>query len=296
MTRYVSNLDHLYDSTGQYRSNILSGSGWQSSASGGVQPNLSSASLTRLVVDSPFGRKKCDYTIDKSQLGRLIITARRRASFASDYLSLKNKNQFATQIFTIPSDADVNRLRSYIEPLTYRLIIEIPRTLSTYQKRYVPNENPIRSSTMDYRIDCHGYSPDDLDVYLQGRELMVEGRTSRGSASKRFSRKLTLPTTVDLSRVSSYFENGELRVQAPLRLRSPPPSNSRQYYRHHSRHRTTTPMRRVRSMESVSYPMRDVYNDDGDDDDDVGEIREYHQPLMTYRKYSENDDDRSFQF
>ena len=339
MSRYYSDSDDAHYAS-RTRSNYVSASGWQSplptSVTNGSAPP---SAVTRLVVDSPYGTKKCDYTIDKSQRGRLIVTAHRRQTFASDYLSSKNKKETSSQTFTIPPDADVDRLRSYVEKRSNRLIIEIPRTNqrmaypSSYHRsnaqvdfirppemervitpplrhheRYYTRPAMHDNRTVDYRIDCAGYTAEELEVFIQGRDLIVQGKSNRAtspnstrqqSSAQRFSRKLTLPPNVDLSRVVSYLENGELRVQAPLkhsgyhyeeeiispkynRVRSQTPSNGgRHYYRRHervSRHRNndemnlrqaSSPVRRVRSAESLSYPFdRSGYvrrEDDGDD-------------------------------
>lgn len=342
MSRYHSDSDDArYASRAQ--SNYVGASGWQSPLPTSVTNGTAPSAITRIVVDSPFGTKKCDYTIDKSQRGLLIVTAHRRQNFASDYLSSKNKKETSSQTFTIPPDADVDRLRSHVEKRSNRLIIEIPRTQqhSSYpsyyhrgnaqvdyirppemervltppprrQERYYNRPTVDNNRTLEYRIDCAGYTAEELEVFLQGRDLIVRGKTNRAtspdplrqrSSAKRFSRKLSLPPTVDLSRVVSYLENGELRVQAPLkrsahnyeeeiisprynRVRSPTPSNRRHYYRRHervSRHRNndemnlrapSSPMRRVRSAESLSYPLhRSAYDLDDDGDDDFPENR-----------------------
>jgi hypothetical protein len=78
---------------------------------------------------------------------------------------------------------------------------------------------------LEYRIDCHGYTADELEVFIQGRDLIVQGKTNTSISSdptqqrvsKKFSRKITLPNTVDLSKVVSYLEHGELRIEAPLK-------------------------------------------------------------------------------
>ena len=129
MSRYYSDSDDEY-ANHRRRSDSVRASGWQSplpTSTTNTTPS-SSSSVTRIVVESPFGSKKCDYSIDKSQRGRLVITARRRQTASSDnHSSRNNKNHVAIQTFTIPSDADVDRLQSHVERDTNRLIIEIPR-------------------------------------------------------------------------------------------------------------------------------------------------------------------------
>jgi HSP20 family molecular chaperone IbpA len=305
MNRYYS------DSDDGYSKNQRPSTEWQSSSP-----------TTRLVVDSPFGSNKFDYSIDKSQRGRLIVTARRPRSRSLNHRSSREKSHVAVQTFSIPLDADVDRLQSYIDRTSNRLIIEIPRRQQQQQQQqqqashrvisrpsrtsYVdssrmarnfirspdvermltsPTGGPqlIRESRpvgkrvsgsnrkLEYRIDCHGYAADELDVFLQGRDLMVQGQTRTSSdpnthrVSKKFTRKISLPNTVDLEHVISYLDHGELRVEAPLkpgvrydeneivipgppptstsnrataalvsnydrRMRSPPPPSSNRYY------------------------------------------------------------------
>jgi hypothetical protein len=364
MNRQYSDSDDDYNSRRQ-RSDSIRGSGWQSPlpTSRNLTSPIPSSSVTRIVVESPFGSKKCDYSIDKSQRGRLVITARRRPS------SSNHKNHVAVQTFTIPLDADVDRLQSHVERDSNRLIIEIPRqhrrSSRTQHTSNTKSTNPgprllrspdvermltsptgaphlIRDDTnsnrrnsgsnkkLEYRIDCHGYTADELEVFIQGRDLMVQGKTNSSTSSdptqqrisKKFSRKITLPNTVDLSKVVSYLEHGELRIEAPLkrgvfhsdeeiiipgppppstsnrtaaalisnlenRVRSPSPQN-RTHYRRNERYsrrrdydrpnhrRASSPIRRVRSVDSQRYPLytpsRDL--DEADDDDDDSKDRE----------------------
>ncbi|CAF1348538.1 unnamed protein product [Rotaria sordida] len=287
MSRYYSDSDNEYINH-RRRPDSVRASGWQTplpTSTTNIIPSSSSSSLsvTRIVVESPFGSKKYDYTIDKSQHGRLIITARRRQTLSSDHRSSSNKNRIAIQTFTIPHDADVDHLQSYIEHDTNRLIIEIPRQKRTHSR--TPRSSQINTShassrlihspdiermltsptggpqlirddrkshrknsgnnrKLEYRIDCHGYTADELEVYIQGRDLIVQGKTHKSTSpdptqqrvSKKFSRKITLPHTVDLTKVVSYLEHGELRIEAPLKrgvyyndeeiiIPGPPPSS-----------------------------------------------------------------------
>ena len=180
------------------------------------------------------------------------------------------------------------------------------------------------SRKLEYRIDCRGYTADELEVFIQGRDLIVQGKTNTSTSpdptqqrvSKKFSRKITLPNTVDLPKVVSYLEHGELRIEAPLkrgvyypdeeiiipgppppstsnrttaamisnlenRVRSPSPQN-RPHYRRNERasrrrdydrsnnRRLSSPIRRVRSVEGLRYPLyvspREL---DGDDEDEM---------------------------
>ncbi|CAF1617599.1 unnamed protein product [Rotaria magnacalcarata] len=269
MSRYYSDSDNEYINHCQ-RSNNIRGSGWQSplptlTKTGDIPSSSSSTSIIPIVVESPFGLKKYDYSIDTSQHGRLIITAYRRQISSSDYRSTNNKNHIAIQTFTIPSNADVDHLQSHIERDTNRLIIEIPcqkRThIRTPRASNVNNashaisrllrspdiEHMLTSPTnapqlirddqkssgkissnnrkLEYRIDCRGYTTDELEVFIQGRNLIVQGKTNRPTSpdptrqcvSKKFSRKITLPNTVDITKVVSYLEHGELRIEAPLK-------------------------------------------------------------------------------
>lgn len=273
MSRYHSDSDGGY-SNHRRQSGSTHGSGWQSPlpttmSNGSISSPLTS-SVTRIVVESPFGSNKCDYSIDKSQRGRLVVTARRPRTHSSSRRSSNDKNHLAVQTFTIPLDADVDRLQSHVERNTNRLIIEIPRQQQQQQQQrtsYRPSRssytnsgaivsNLIRSPDvermltsptggpqlvrddknfgkrnsggnrkLEYRIDCTGYVADELEVFIQGRDLMVHGRTRTSTSgapgpkrvSKKFTRKISLPSTVDLPGVVSYLEHGELRVEAPLK-------------------------------------------------------------------------------
>jgi HSP20 family molecular chaperone IbpA len=286
MSRYYSDSDDEY-AIHRQRSDSVRASGWQTplpTSTTNITPPSSSSSVTRIVVEPPFGPKKCDYNIDKSQRGRLVITARRRRTPSSDYRSSHNKNHIAIQTFTIPYDADVDRLQSHIEQDTNRLIIEIPRqqrrSSRAQRSPYISTSNAgsrllrspdvermltsptggpqlIRDDTkssnknsgnnrkLEYRIDCRGYTADELEVFIQGRDLIVQGKThtqisedpTQQRVSKKFSRKITLPNTVDLPKVVSYLDHGELRIEAPLKrgvyqsdeeivIPGPPPSSS----------------------------------------------------------------------
>ncbi|CAF4520238.1 unnamed protein product, partial [Didymodactylos carnosus] len=80
---------------------------------------------------------------------------------------------------------------------------------------------------LEYRIDCKGYEQEDLEVFIQGHNLIVQGErkstNSNRNVSKKFSRKISLPPDVDLSKVVSYLDpginGGELRIEAPLNER-----------------------------------------------------------------------------
>lgn len=267
MSRYYSEYDNAYYA-----------SGWQSPTS----------SIVRLQVDCPFGSKKCEYSIDKSQRNRLIVSARRRHMFPT-----KNKNDLVVQTYPIPSDADVNRLYSYVERSTNRLIIEIPR-LSSYSNERKSDQK------VEYHVDCRGYTADEVGVYVDGNDLIVQGKTKRSLSSdpsqhhmsQKFSRKISLPKTVDPTKVVSYFENGQLTIQAPVRVReralSPVPrgNHRRHYHRRERISRHQQPSRgieRARSAEVLRYPdYKYVRNFDDDDDN--------YERYTNNRRYSYDDE------
>jgi HSP20 family molecular chaperone IbpA len=286
MSRYYSDSDDDY-SNHRRHSESTRASGWQSPPviSSNKIPSQSSSSSpnTRIIVDSPFGSNKCDYSIDKSQPGRIIVTARRLRTDSSKHRSSRDKDHVAVQRFDIPLDADVDYLQSHVERHTNRLIIDIPHqqrassrpSRSSYTNSSSMARNLIRSPDvermltsptggpqlvretktsgkqnsgsgrkLEYRVDCHGYAADELEVFIQHRDLIVQGQTRKSSSgdpkqqrvSKKFTRKITLPNTVDLPGVLSYLENGELRVEAPLKrgvyysdeeiiIPGPPPSS-----------------------------------------------------------------------
>ena len=342
MNRYYSDSDDEYG-VHRRRSDSVRASGWQSplpTLTTNTTSSSTPSSVTRIVVESPFGSRKCDYSIDKSQRGRLIVTARRRQTSSSDYRSKDHKNHIAIQTFTIPTDADVDRLQSHTERETNRLIIEIPRqqrqnSHSTQRSSYIDTnkrdsrllrspdvERMLTSPTggpqlirddkksskkssgnkrkLEYRIDCRGYTADELEIFIQGRDLMVQGKTNTSTSadpnqqrvSKKFSRKITLPSTVDLANVVSYLEHGELRIEAPLkrgvyysdeeiiipgppptststrttaslisnlenRVRSPSPLPNRPHYRRNERHSRLRDYDRSKNRR-VSSPQRRV--------------------------------------
>ncbi|CAF2348128.1 unnamed protein product [Rotaria sp. Silwood2] len=389
MSRNYSDSDNEYINH-RRRSDSVRASGWQSplpTSSTNIIPlssSSSSSSVTRIVVESPFGSKKYDYTIDKSQHGRLIITARRRKTSSSDYRSSNNKNHAAIQTFTIPYDADVDHLQSHIERDTNRLIIEIPRQKRTNTRtprssnkntshvssshlmrspdiermltsptggpqlvrddRKSNRKNSDNNRKLEYRIDCRGYTADELEVYIQGRDLIVQGKThistspdpTQQRVSKKFSRKITLPHTVDLTKVVSYLEQGELRIEAPLKrgvyyndeeivIPGPPPSSITSthpistlvsnvenrirspspYNRHHYRQKDRTsrrrdyersnnrqlssPTRRVRSVETLRYPLyrspRELDEDD-EDQDNTKQQESRRRRTLDYERHS----------
>ena len=266
MSSYYSDSDNVYTNCHRGSGNIHAFD-WHSPLSTSTTsaiPSTSSSSVTRLVVESPFDSKTFDYNIDKSQHGRLVITARQRYDLSSDYRSPNRKKRVAIQTFAIPYDADVDRLRSHVEHDTNRLVIEIPRQRYSHSRISHPSyintnqtthrlirspdiERMLTSPTggpylvrddrkssgtsdhnrrkLEYRIDCHGYKAYELEVFIQGRDLIVQGKTYKSSlpdstqqcVSKKFSRKITLPHTVDLVKVVSYLEHGTLRIEAPIK-------------------------------------------------------------------------------
>ncbi|CAF3564562.1 unnamed protein product [Rotaria socialis] len=363
MSRYYSNSDDVHYASRQ-RSDGLQASGWQSPLP--TNHVIPISSVIRLVIDCPFGSKKCDYSIDKSQQGRLIVTARRRHTCKSDDFSSSNKdNNMAVQTFTIPPDADVDHLESHVERYTNCLIIQIPRLSSSYMNTS-PISTPLirppdyllpttasttsqvilgdsqlhrnyydNNRKLEYLIDCNGYTADELDVFIQDYDLMVQGRTRRATSpvpiqrilSKEFSRKISLPTTVDLTKVISYFENGQLRVEAPIKreiyyrdnailspeslstvkyspVQSPIPGTHQRHYRRQervSRHReydrgnnvrSLSPVQRTYSTEGFDYP---VYRSTRDLDmgDDLRRSR--HQGMYKYERYASNGDGAKLQ-
>ncbi|UJR21658.1 hypothetical protein I4U23_024735 [Adineta vaga] len=291
MNRYSTDGNNVYYTSRQQSSGIRA-SGWQSPTPNVYKSTSAFVPFIRLVVDCPFGFKKCDYTIDKSQRGRLTIAARRRHRFKSDYLLSKNPNQITYQTFIIPLDADVNQLQSHIERSTNRLIIEIPRLSprntyvqsnqsptvaqeiyddKKYSQRYVNNNQRV-----EYRIDCHGYTADQLNVFVQGRDLIVQGKTIRSSSSdptqphtsQKFSRKIPLTNAIDSSQVVSYFENGDLIIQAPLKpnicscsiINTNKFTQQQQQQHYHrrpersNRRQSPSPIQREHSAESLAHP------------------------------------------
>ena len=282
MNQYDSNSDVEY-SVSRRCSGSVHAFGWQSPIPTTNEIPSLSLSITRIAVDCPFGSQKCDYSIDKSQRGLLLITAHRRHTFKSDYLLLSNKHDTVFQAFTIPYDADVDNMKPYIERHTNRLIIEIPRISSSYihitgTSNDLTNSSNIISTSpshfiydnikhnkkyssnnrhkLEYRVDCRGYTADELGVFIQDQNLIVQGNTGRTKSgdtgqkhvSKKFSRRIPLPDKVDLTKVVSYLKNGELLIEAPLK---------REIYYDDDDELTTVPNRMAMKFNRTRSPIPD---------------------------------------
>lgn len=83
-------------------------------------------------------------------------------------------------------------------------------------------------------LELPGLSQDDIDLRLDGDELIVEGerKMDRGQSGERyhrversfgkFQRRIHLPSTIDRGGVRAIFRDGLLRVEIPNRAGSQP--------------------------------------------------------------------------
>lgn len=229
--------------------------------------------ITRIVVEPLFGSAKCVYNIDKSQPGRLIVEAQKQSrKFPTDYFSSKS-NQVLRRTYRIPSDSDLDKLQSHVDRRTNQLIIEIPRVFPVSTRKEVSRyrrRTKKEPSNLEFFVDCQGYRPSELDVFLDGKFLVVESRTRRG---RKILKEIGLPSSVDTSRIVSFYERGQLRIDAPLknlsssyhdisdfsrfRSRTPP---SRQNF--HDFDYPKMSSRRIRSHENLSRPIDELYDAD----------------------------------
>jgi len=82
-------------------------------------------------------------------------------------------------------------------------------------------------------VSMPGIRPDDVEVTLDGRLLIIRGKTSthreegdqgrylmRERRTMSFARSITLPAEIDAEAVTSSFEDGELRLMLPISSRA----------------------------------------------------------------------------
>ena len=101
--------------------------------------------------------------------------------------------------------------------------------LSPMQKFAVKPDVDIIDAENNLRveIECAGMSPDDIDVTIEGRMLVISGekKTSRNDEQDKylraerlygkFVRSFTVPENLDLSQASAKAENGVVVVTIP---------------------------------------------------------------------------------
>lgn len=111
-----------------------------------------------------------------------------------------------------------------------------PRTLTSpayfgrSEAAYAPVLNVWEDdTTIHFEAELPGFSQEDLDVSIDGDRLTIRGERSgevnqegkqfhrRERWSGRFSRTITLPTTLDTSKANASLVNGVLDVQFPKR-------------------------------------------------------------------------------
>ena len=80
------------------------------------------------------------------------------------------------------------------------------------------------------RIDCRGYSPENLNISVEKELLIVEGKviagdinSDAGTLERNFTRKVPIPEDVDKETFKSEFKNGKLIVTAQRKPKTPEP-------------------------------------------------------------------------
>jgi HSP20 family protein len=78
----------------------------------------------------------------------------------------------------------------------------------------------IQRTDQGYRLEIPvpGFRPEDINVTVEDRQLIVEGR----SEPRRFTRAVALPDAVDADRVEANVEHGLLTLTLPLHPRVQP--------------------------------------------------------------------------
>src|SRR5918911_1301635 len=105
-------------------------------------------------------------------------------------------------------------------------------TLDRWRQQSVPTlpSVDIRETDDAYvvKAEMPGVKPDDADVTLDGRTLVIRGKYGeeredeqegrwivRERRSGTYARAITLPSGIDADKISSEFENGELKLTLP---------------------------------------------------------------------------------
>ena len=83
-------------------------------------------------------------------------------------------------------------------------------------------EQPKQSEKYRINIDCTGYSPKSLTVEYKGDKLNVIGReevkiNDNDYSIKEFKKSYRLPENAEHEKLASYFTNGQLVVEVPLK-------------------------------------------------------------------------------
>ena len=128
------------------------------------------------------------------------------------------------------------------------------------------------------KFDLHGFDAGDISIRVDGRKLHVEGQKESDEgpgrkSTKRFSRQVDVPASVDIERLSSYFSrDGTLSIEAPIEERPPPSITAHRY-------ESLPPPPDYNSISQDDYPehqyvSREIYPSS---DRHRGNSRQYHQ-------------------
>jgi HSP20 family protein len=86
-------------------------------------------------------------------------------------------------------------------------------------------ESHVKDGKLEMRVDLPGVNPQEVEVTLDGDELVIRGerkteeRTKGGYSEVRygsFERRFTVPKGLDADKVTARYENGVLSISAPL--------------------------------------------------------------------------------
>jgi HSP20 family protein len=71
-----------------------------------------------------------------------------------------------------------------------------------------------------YRVEMPvaGFRPDDINITVEDRQLVVEGRNER----RRFTRAIILPEEIDADKIDARVDNGLLTLMLPLHQKMQP--------------------------------------------------------------------------
>jgi HSP20 family protein len=70
--------------------------------------------------------------------------------------------------------------------------------------------------TFEVEVETPGFEPEDLDVEVEGHTLLVFARPERGHEGAAFSFTFEIPADADLERLRAVFDDGVLKVKAPV--------------------------------------------------------------------------------
>ncbi|WII72592.1 Hsp20/alpha crystallin family protein [Bdellovibrio sp. 22V] len=64
-------------------------------------------------------------------------------------------------------------------------------------------------------VDLPGMKKEDIKIEMDGNMLTISGERKRETKSVSFSRRFTIPTTVDAEKIEAHYEDGVLNLYLP---------------------------------------------------------------------------------